>query len=167
MQICIFWSREPKYQTQDGESDYLFDKGENCFGDNAAISSHWFIALRTWVKPAKWSAPRIPYMPASCCYLHVRHFFVCGCARENKCLYVRLKDPPLVQTRVLSHELTNCQERAPVCVRVTGCQCVSPGSPGCVRSLGFLPLSCTSPPPLPSSCIHLRGRDKSAVKGRK
>lgn len=102
-----------KISTQDGESDYLFDKVEKCFGDNAAISSHCFIALKTWVKPAKWSAPRIPYMPASCCYLHVRHFFVCGCAREYKCLYVRLKDPPWVQTRVLSHELTNCQEKAP------------------------------------------------------
>lgn len=158
-----------KISTQDGESDYLFDKVENCFGDIAAISSHRFIAqaLKTWVKPAEWSAPRIPYMPASCCYLRVRHVFVCGCARENKCLYVRLKDPPLVQTPVLSHELTNCQEKARVCVWMTGCQGVSPGSPGCVRSLGFLPLSCTSPPPLPSSCIHLREGDKSAVKGGK
>lgn len=62
-----------------------------------------------------------------------------------------------VCTRVL---MTGCQWRAAasvcVCVRVFVCVSHSPGSPGCVHSPGPLLPSCTSPPPLPSSCIRLR-----------
>lgn len=61
--------------------------------------------------------------------------------------------------------MTGCQwTGCCVCVRICVCVCLSPGSPGCVRSPGFHPLSCTSPPPLPSSCIRLRTEELARLQ---
>lgn len=130
-----------------------------------ALASHRFTAqaFRTRVQPA----PRIPRMLTSCCYLHVRHVFVCVhvCVQEKISLCVRFREKTFGHKHKCADNLSG--KGPPVCVPRTGCRCVSPGSPGCVRSLGSHPLSCTSPPPLPSSCIHLRGGEiRVAVKAR-
>lgn len=66
-----------KISNQAGASDYLFAKLKIA----SEIPQHCFIAqvLKTQVKPVKQSSPRIPHMLARCCYLHVRHVFVCVC----------------------------------------------------------------------------------------
>lgn len=72
------------------------------------------------------------------------------------------------QTRACSPEKLSGNGLS-LCVAVNMAVWVSPGSPGCVHSLGFHPLSCTSPPPRPSSCIHLRGvvwREKGRKRGK-
>lgn len=105
--LCQQWCKYASYgagssNIKPGWKVWLFTWQVNDrLADTVAFACHCFIAqvLKTPVKPAKRSAPCIPHMLASCCYLHVMHAFVCvcvfGCARENKCLCVRFREPPL------------------------------------------------------------------------